>query len=362
MRPRPLFLVAGLGLALGIGGAFYFAHKRSPPPPAYNPASNPYASGIYANGIVESDQGSAANLNLFPEVGGTVAKVLVTEGERVSAGTALVALDPAVQAASASALQSQVAAASAVLDELKHQPRPETLEVVRAQWEAAQAVLKQARDTLEKQRRSFALDSRSVSRDVLDTAENAARVAAANAEVARRQYELTRAGAWQYDVRNQQRLRDSLQRQYEAADALLGKYTLRAPVDGVVLAINTTAGNYVSPQGAYDAYTQGNEPVVVMSTPQDTLAVRVYVDEILVHRLPSKALRAQMQLRGVERRIPLTFVRIQPYVTPKIELSSQRQERVDLRVLPVLFRFRRPADLPLYPGQLVDVYIDAGAR
>ena len=40
----------------------------------------------------------------------------------------------------------------------------------------------------------------------------------------------------------------------------------------------------------------------------------------------------------------------------KIELSNQRQERVDLRVLPVIFRFEKK-DAPVYPGQLVDVYI-----
>ena len=36
-------------------------------------------------------------------------------------------------------------------------------------------------------------------------------------------------------------------------------------------------------------------------------------------------------------------------MTPKIELSNERQERVDLRVLPVIFRFERPKDMPLYP-------------
>jgi HlyD family secretion protein len=52
----------------------------------------------------------------------------------------------------------------------------------------------------------------------------------------------------------------------------------------------------------------------------------------------------------------LEFVRIQPYVSPKIELSDERQEQVDLRVLPVIFRFRK-LDAPVYPGQEVDVYI-----
>ncbi len=50
---------------------------------------------------------------------------------------------------------------------------------------------------------------------------------------------------------------------------------------------------------------------------------------------------------------------LQPYVTPKIELSDQRQERLDLRVLPVIFRFKPSAATAVYPGQLVDVFIGA---
>jgi HlyD family secretion protein len=68
-------------------------------------------------------------------------------------------------------------------------------------------------------------------------------------------------------------------------------------------------------------------------------------------------MNAQMFIRGTDIHVPLTFTRIQPYVSPKIELSDERQERVDLRVLPVIFRFASPKSLNLYPGQLVDVYV-----
>jgi HlyD family secretion protein len=57
--------------------------------------------------------------------------------------------------------------------------------------------------------------------------------------------------------------------------------------------------------------------------------------------------------------MPMTFERVQPFVSPKIELSDQRQELVDVRVLPIIFRFARPANVNLYPGQLVDVYVSA---
>ena len=68
-------------------------------------------------------------------------------------------------------------------------------------------------------------------------------------------------------------------------------------------------------------------------------------------------MKAQMSVRGSNVKIPLQYVRTQPLVSPKIELSDQRLERVDVRVLPVIFRLEKPKDLNLYPGQLVDVYI-----
>ena len=37
---------------------------------------------------------------------------------------------------------------------------------------------------------------------------------------------------------------------------------LRAPTDGIVLALHSTVGSYVSPQGAYDSYTQAMNPLI----------------------------------------------------------------------------------------------------
>jgi len=78
----------------------------------------------------------------------------------------------------------------------------------------------------------------------------------------------------------------------------------------------------------------------------------------LVSRLPAPdRILAQMSIRGTDVKVPLEFVRVQPYVSPKIELSNQRQEKVDLRVLPVIFRFQKKDLMIVYPGQLVDVFI-----
>ena len=173
-----------------------------------------------------------------------------------------------------------------------------------------------------------------------------------------RQFELTRAGAWIYDIRNQSRQHEALLRAFAASNALLAKYTVRAATDGVVLSIRTAVGSYVSPQGAYDTYTQGFGPVMVMGNAKGYLGVRCYIDEILIPRLPPKAqMSAKMFIRGTNVSVPLEFVRVQPYVSPKIQLSNQRTERVDVRVLPVIFRFEPPAGTEVYPGELVDVYV-----
>lgn len=151
-------------------------------------------------------------------------------------------------------------AALALLKELKAEPRKENLEIAKAQVDYASASLKTAQDTYDKQRKSYELDPGSVSKDVLDTAENAMKTAKANLEVARRQYELTKAGAWVYDIKNQESQYVALTNAYRASNALLAKYAITAPVDGAVLTINSAVGSYVSAQGTYDTYTQGLDP------------------------------------------------------------------------------------------------------
>jgi HlyD family secretion protein len=358
MRNKLLFALSLAGILAGTATAYYFNIKKSPLPAVFSPAANPYGSGVYAEGIVESVQASGENISVYPEVPGTVRKILVTEGQEVKKGAPLLVIDETVQRATAEQLASQAEAARALLEELKAQPRKETLQVAQAQVDSAQATVKTTTDALSKQQASYELDPKSISKDALDNALNAAAVAEANLEVAKKQLDLIKAGAWIYDIQNQERQYNALQKAYVASSELLSKFTLRAPSDGMVLTMNTNVGSYVSSQGSYETYTQGMEPVLVLGTPQSTLHVRCYIDEMLVPRLPDPSkIKAEMSIRGSNIKLPLQFVRVQPLVSPKIELSDQRQEKVDVRVLPVIFSFEKPKDVNLYPGELVDVYV-----
>ena len=358
MNNKIIFIVSGIGVAIGLSAAYISGAEKKLPPPVFNPAPNPYAKGIYANGMIESSLPSGENINIYPEVSGVVTQILVSEGQTVSKGTPLLTMDDSVQRATTEQLKAQADAAQVMLEELRAQPRKEVLEVNRAQMIAAEASWYSSQVLMEKQKKSFDLNPQSVSRDTLDNDINAVKVAKANYEVAKRQYELTKAGAWVYDIKNQERLYQSQYNAYLSANAQLAKYTIKAKSDGVVLSIMSAVGSYLSPQGVYGSYTEDMNPVLVMGSLQNQLAVRCFIDEILIPKLPSTVkMQAKMFIRGTNTSIPLEFVRIQPYISPKIELSNQRKERVDVRVLPIIFRFDKTPDLNVYPGQLVDVYV-----
>lgn len=357
---RNLLILAGAGLLLAVIVAFLLNRPHQPQPPVFQPAANPYAQGIYAEGIVESDQSSGENVNVFPEVPGPIVAVYAKEGQLVRAGQPLFAIDDSVQRATTEQERLQAQAELAALNELKAEPRRETLAVAQAQYDQAKAQWIQLAHIEDKTVRSAQLDPRSVSKETLDSAVDAAKAAEQAMVVAQRTLELTKAGAWTYDIQNARAQYEALTRAYQSGSALLSKYVVRAPADGTVLAINAANGGYVSSQGVYDTYTEAYEPAAVLGPGSGAMAVRCYVDEILLNRLPKGAsINAEMIVRGSGVHAPLQFVRIQPYVTPKIELSDEREERVDLRVLPVIFSFRADPNLRLYPGVLVDVYINA---
>ena len=88
MRNKLLVVLAILGVVAGLMSAYISGSRKKPLAPAFHPAQNPYAHGIFATGIVESYQPNGSNINIFPEVPGKVTKILVSEGAQVTKGDA----------------------------------------------------------------------------------------------------------------------------------------------------------------------------------------------------------------------------------------------------------------------------------
>lgn len=145
------------------------------------------------------------------------------------------------------------------------------------------------------------------------------------------------------------------QAQLEAAQAQVGqdlvrlsRLTVRAPRAGTILQVNIRPGEYAS--------ATPKDPAMLLGD-VDHLQVRADVDEQNASRL-QEGQTATAYLKGdTTKPIGLTFVRIEPYVVPKTSLTGASTERVDTRVLQVIYSFERPKERPVYVGQQVDLFV-----
>jgi hypothetical protein len=88
------------------------------------------------------------------------------------------------------------------------------------------------------------------------------------------------------------------------------------------------------------------------------LHVRVDIDENDAWRFQPCAQTIASVRGNPAIKTALQYVRIDPYVIPKVTLTGDTTQRTDTRVLQVIYSFD-PNSLPLYVGQLMDVFIEA---
>lgn len=341
------YLLPGLSVA-GVLLAIYVVRAGSreavPSSPASAPASAPFASYIAGAGIVEA---STENIAISPLVPGVVTRVFVRVGDRVKAGDPLFAIDDRAERAEVEVQTAALEQARQALRRLRMQPRSEDLPPLWARVQEAEAAVSNAR---REQARLDAIPEHAIARDERERARLAVEVSEAQLAAAKAELARVEAGAWEADVAIAEAEIVSAEARLRAARAALERLTVRAPVDGTVLQARIRAGEFASAGSA-------GAPLMLLGD-IDTLHVRVDVDENDAWRLRPHA-RARAFLRGnSEMATDVRFVRVEPYVIPKRNLSGDSTERIDTRVLQVLFAFDR-RDLPAYVGQQMDVFIES---
>jgi multidrug efflux pump subunit AcrA (membrane-fusion protein) len=303
-------LLPGLALA-GIIMAVVISSKtgRAPAqlPPVSLPAQAPFASYLGGAGIVEA---SSNNIALGTPVGGVVSRVYVGAGDKVRSGQALFAID----------------GREALADQ----------EVKRADILKAKTALEEAKASLTDYQTQFSIvrdvkDRRAVSVDELEKRRNAL-------ALARAKYESAKAALW------------VAQSELAAAETAVERLTIRSPIDCEVLQVNVRPGEYAS--------TGSLSTPLMRLGDMDRMQVRVDVDENDAWRFVNGA-RGRAYMRGNrDINAELRFVRVEPYMVPKTSLTGSSTERVDTRVLQIIYSFDRK-DMPAYVGQQLDVFIEA---
>lgn len=299
-----------LAAALGVFGMFQLlqqirAQETAIPPPPVTPPEKPEGTRLAATGIIEARE---ENVAIGTPIPGLVTKVMVKVSQQVQKGQPLMQLDDRE-------LQAQLMRAEA------------TIAVNQAQLEVARAQQLKVQDSLD--RLQSVADQRAVSQDDLRNRTNDLTVS--KAQVASAEAQLKAAQA---DVKQ--------------TKLLIERLTILAPRPGTILQVNIREGEYAS--------IQNRQPALILGD-LDKLQIRADVDEQNAPRV-RKGEDATAYIKGDSvTPFPLKFVRIEPFVIPKQSLTGASTERVDTRVLQVIYELPVPEGKQLYVGQQVDVMI-----
>ncbi|HET6267305.1 MAG TPA: efflux RND transporter periplasmic adaptor subunit [Acidobacteriota bacterium] len=307
MRKIILPLVALLILTFGIISVVRSQPKRVATVPFSPPPVSPYEHTVAAVGLVET---STENIAIGTPLSDVVAEVYVTAGQSVQKGDPLFKLDVRqlvsdliARKARLQVAESQVKVDSAVVDD------------VTRELEFAESVG----------------DSRAISEEEVTHRRSAVETAQARLHQAEAEIEAARA-------------------EIKLVETQLERSVVRAPMSGVILQVKIHPGEF--------AQAGVNSTPLILLGRLKPLYIRVDVDEHETWRVRPDA-KATAEVRGnSDLKTALKFVRFEPFVVPKKSLTGDSTERVDTRVLQVIYEVENES-LPLFVGQQMDVFIES---
>lgn len=289
----PLLAILG---ALGALLVVFWSQKKEPPAAIpFPPSRPPYQHYIAGAGVIEA---SSQNISIGSPFNEIVTDVYVVEGDKVKAGDLLFQLD---------------------------------LRSFEAQAETARSRLEAALITLANQKIQFSFyqrltDKNAVSQQAYEQAYYALKDAEAQVEVAKGTL-------------------NEIETNIERAQ-------IRAPVDGEILQVNVYPGE-IAPTVAY---ITSQATLILMGT-VSPMQMRIDIDEDDAWRFKPGS-KATAFVRGNSKiHFPMEFLRVEPFIIPKASFTGDTTEKIDTRVLQVLYRFEK-GDLPVYAGQILDVYLE----
>lgn len=301
------FLLPILAIIGALFGLYivHWSQKTVPTPPMlFPPATSPYPHAIAAAGIIEA---SSQNISIGTPFNEIIKKIYVVEGDFVKAGDKLFELD---------------------------------LRSLESSRETALETVRLAEATFEDKKKQYSFyerlkDKRAVSEQLYQQAYYTYLEAEDNLRVAKASL--------------------------NEVETNIDRSIIQAPVEGQILQVNIHVGEiapvipFISSQSTW--LTAANGTLILMGV-VNPLQVRVDIDEDDAWRF-EKGSKATAFVRGNRNiHFPLSYLRTEPYIIPKTSFTGQTVERVDTRVLQVLYQFEKK-ELPIYAGQILDIYIES---
>jgi len=365
---KTLFAIGSiLGAGLLLTQAIWLIQKNTPsekkyevktlPPtaPISSRNSDPQTNSAFVGGVgIVEPVGEATVIG--SQLPGVVEKVFVQPGANVQQGQELLQLDSRSAIADLAVAKAELSAQEAKLVELQTQ-----IEVLKARLDAAvsiqdQASAADANAKRELDRANAIGVSNALSQEEIDTRKLNSEISKAKYREAQARVREAQANLNMFDgkpVAASLEVQRATVAQAHAnlvrAQTNLELRTIRAPKSGTILSVKIRQGEFIP------ASILAN-PLITMGQ-IDPLHIRVDIDESEIPRFRSDA-TATATLRGASGNgVKLQYVRTEPLVVPKRNLTGTVSERVDTRVMQVIYSVN-PQELRAIVGQQVDVYIE----
>src|SRR6516162_3891683 len=344
MKRTVLPIVAAVAAILGMISVARTRPRREPTVPPSAPPTSSFEQVVAGVGLVEAN---SENIDISCAVSGMVTQLYVKAGDRVGQGQKLFSLDDRDLRADHQVKRTALAGAQARLAKLEQEPRAEDVPPAEERVREAQANLADAEvqvRLIESVTDRRAVREEDVQRRRLNF--EAARASLAQAE---KELALIKAGTWSADLAIARTEVDQAAAAVRQDELNIDRLTMRAPVDGIILQNKVRLGQYAQAGILSD-------PLMVFGAGTG-LHVRADVDENDAWRVRPGS-PALARLRGNSKiSFPLEFVRFEPYVIPKQSLTGNVTERVDTRVLQVIYQFKDPK-AAVFDGQQLDIFIE----
>lgn len=343
MKRFGLPVLALVALVFAVSAAWKWRSVKTATAPPQTPPTAGFQHTVGAVGLVEA---SSENISISTAVSGLVMHVYVKAGDTVQARQPLFSLDDRDLRSELVTRQATLEAARDRLAKLEQSPRPEEIPPVEARVREAEVAFADA--AVQQKLIESVSDRRAIREEDLQRRRLAAKAAAARLDEAKAALALLKSGPWAPDLKIARAEVTTAEAQAKRLETDIERLTMRAPAAGEILQVNVRAGEYAQ-VGALA------KPLIVMGD-TSRLHVRVDVDENEGWKVRADALAQASERGNSNQRVALEFVRFEPYVIPKKSLTGDSTERVDTRVLQVIYRFKE-SNVPFRVGQQMDVFI-----
>ena len=283
---------------------------------------------------------------------GVVTEVFVKKGEKVKPGAPLFKTDDREFKSMLAVREAELAASKAQLHKLIASPRPEDIPPAKAAAQEAEARMDDAEAALARTERLF--QRQMIAASDYDKDRYAFYAAKATYAKAKADLEKILAGSWKEDIEIARAAVQLAQSQVESIKINLERLDRSRPNGRRSPSAQRAAGAIRRHDLERTDDRSGRQQAActcgsTSTNPNCSISRRV--------------LQAIATLKGRPNvRFDLKVVYVEPYVIPKQSLTGNNSERVDQRVLQVIYELPEERPMDVYIGQQMDVYLKAGPR